>query len=138
MSKLAFGVEGGLPKFTLGRRAGLTQMVTASDSEERHGALHETRPREVRVPVLFQLVPVAHMGSLVTFGVLRAHQNNPYTDWSTGFLLSAGALWFLGGAWTVIRARRQQRVPTLVVAWLVLATLLVLVFFTGMMAFLFP
>ena len=99
----------------------------------------------MRVPVLFLLVPAAHVAALVTFGVLRERQasmpdpyDNPYTDWSTGFLLSAGALWFLGGIWTVIRARRQQPVPVLVVTWLLLATLLVLGFFIGMIAFVFP
>jgi hypothetical protein len=85
------------------------------------------------------------VGALAAFGVLRDRQvslpdpyNNPYTDWSTGFLCSAGALWLLGSIWTVIRARQQRRVPALVVVWLVLAALLVMGFFIGMMAFVSP
>jgi hypothetical protein len=120
-------------------------MATARDSGELLSELHASRPGDARIPVLFLLVPVVHVGALAAFVVLRDHQvslpdhyNDPYPDWSMSCLLSAGALWFLGGIWTVIRAMRRQRVPPLVGAWLAVATVLVLGFSIQMMAFLFP
>jgi hypothetical protein len=100
---------------------------------------------DTRIPILFLLVPPAHVAAAVIFFVLRDHQlslpdpyNNPYTNWSTGFLLSAGALWVLGGIWTILRARSGQLVPKLVVVWLVLATLPAALFLIQMLAFIYP
>jgi len=117
----------------LGRRTLGTQMA------------NEAGPRDAQIPALFLLVPATHLCALVGYAVLSGLQasqadsyNNPYTDWAAGFLLAAAALWFLGGCWSVIRARRQQRVPALVVVWLVLATLLVMGFIIQMMGVLSP
>ena len=120
-------------------------MLTTSDPSNTSDEPTGAHGREGSIPILFLLVPPAHVAAAVIFCVLRDHQlslpdpyNNPFTNWSTGFFLFAGALWVLGGFWTIFRIRSGRLVPKLVVAWLILATLPSALFIIQMFRFVFP